>query len=117
MAEESAPTTRGLPPGVRWGLLLAGLAVAAWAMTRVVLLVSGVDAVVSAHDPHGYTAIFSLLLAPVLLLAVALLVAGLLRGGRLRVGPGIALALFAAAVGVAIVAAAVIDQRGRAAAR
>lgn len=127
MADESAPAARVLPTGVRRGLLLAGLAVAAWAVTRVALLVSGVGDVVSDDDPHGYAAIFSLVLVPVLVSAVALLVAGLRRGGPLRIGPGVALilsaplasplALLTAAVGVAIVAAAVIDQRGRAAGR
>ena len=127
MADNSAPTTRGLSPGVRRALLVAALVVAAWAATRVVLLLSGADGVVSDNDPHGYTAIFSLLLTPLLVLAVALLATNLRRGGPLRIAPGVALtlsaplaspvALVAVALGVAIIVAAVVDQRAQAATR
>ncbi|MEU7526691.1 hypothetical protein AB0A74_13235 [Saccharothrix sp. NPDC042600] len=110
-----------LSPGVRRGLLLAGLGVAAWAVVRVVLLVAGVDGVVADDDPHGYGAIFSLFLTPVLALAVGLLVGALRRGGPLRAGAGVAVAvaaplaspvaLVAVAVGVAIVVAALVERR------
>jgi hypothetical protein len=75
------------------------------------------DLVVAEDDRHGYTAIFSLVLLPVLVLAVATLVAdttGLWRQrGRspdrsCHVGPGIALALSAPLTGRLILAAVVI---------
>ncbi|MFI7673464.1 hypothetical protein [Actinophytocola sp. NPDC049390] len=127
MADESAPAVRALPMAARRGLLLAGLAVAGWSVTRVVRLVSGDDSVVADDDPHGYVAIFSLVLTPVLALAVVTLVTAtvdLWRRGRSRhLAPGVALALSAPlasplalaalAVGAAIVAAAVVDRRTR----
>ncbi|MFC4857650.1 hypothetical protein [Actinophytocola glycyrrhizae] len=112
---------------IRRGLLLAGLAVTCWSVTRTVLLLSGHD-VVPDDDRHGYLAIFSLVLLPVLVVAVVTLVADTAelwrRGhspGRSRhVGPGVALALsaplaspvaaVAVVVGVAIVVAARTDR-------
>jgi hypothetical protein len=105
----------------RTGPLLAGLVVAGWAVVRTTLLLTGNDAVVSADDPHGYIAIFSLALIPVLVLAVGTLVAALLRrSGSVVAGVALVLsaplaspvALVAVAVGVAIVVTAVVDRRG-----
>ena len=111
---------------VRRGLLLAGLAVACWAVTRTVLLLSGNEDVLADDDVHGYAAIFSLVLTPVLALAVGTLLAGtiaLWRGRRTRhVAPGVTLvlsaplasplAIVAAVLGVAIVVAALLDRPG-----
>lgn len=101
---------------VRRGLLLAGLAVTGWAVTRLVLLLSGHDVVT---DPHGYVAIFSLVLVPLLALAIGTLVAAL-RHGRRTLVPGVALvlsaplasplALVAVAIGLGIVAVALVDR-------
>lgn len=121
--DESTPAARLLV--LRRGLLLAGLATAGWSVTRVVLLLSGSDQVVADADRHGYVAIFSLVLLPVLALAVGTLVSDSVDLWRRRrshhVGPGVALvlsaplagslALAAAAIGVAIVVAALIDRR------
>lgn len=105
----------------RTGPLLAGLVVAGWAVVRTTLLLTGDDSVVSDDDPHGYVAIFSLVLIPVLVLAVGTLVAALLRRST-SVVAGVALvlsaplaspvALVAVAVGVAVVGTAVLDRRG-----
>jgi len=115
---------------IRRGLLLAGLATAGWAAIRVVLLLSGNDDLVVADDDrHGYFAIFSLVLLPVLVLAVATLVADSTELWRQRgrspnrschVAPGVALALSApltgpltlaaVVIGVAIVVAALADR-------
>ena len=130
MADESTNTeVRSRLLMLRRGLLLAGLAAAGWSVTRVVLLFSGNDSVVADSDPHGYIAVFSLVLLPVLVIAVAALVAdtvdlwrrGHSPGRSRRVGAGVTLVLSAplagefalatAAVGVAIVVAAVIDRR------
>ncbi len=102
------------------GLRLAGLVVACWAVVRVVLLLSGNGDVVAADDPHGYTAIFSLVLVPVLALAVGTVLADLLAR-RTRIVTGVALvlsaplahpvALVAAAIGVAIIATAIVERR------
>jgi hypothetical protein len=116
---------RPLTVMARRGLLLAGLAVAVWAATRVVRLLAGDDSVVAADDRHGYAAIFSLVLVPVLAIAVVTLVtatAQLWRQGRShRIGPGVALALSAPlagplaiaalAIGAAIVATALFTRR------
>jgi hypothetical protein len=129
VADESAPAAPAVRSGIRWlrrGLLLAGLATAGWAVTRVVLLFSGNgDLVVADDDRHGYIAIFSLVLLPVLALAVATLIADTIelwrqRGRSYHVGPGVALAisapltsplaLAAVAIGVAIVVAALADR-------
>ncbi|MBB4912170.1 hypothetical protein [Actinophytocola algeriensis] len=106
---------------VRRGLLLAGLAVAGWAVIRATLLLSGNDDVVADDDPHGYVAIFSLVLIPVLLLAVGTLLACVIAPRSHRIVPGVALvlsaplasplALVAAAIGVAILVDAVVDRR------
>lgn len=114
---------------VRRVLVLAGLAAATWSVTRVVRLLAGDDSVVPDGDPHGYGTIFSLVLLPVLVLAVATLVADtaeLLRRGHspgrsCHVGPGVTLVLcaplageltlVAAAIGVAVVVAALVDRR------
>ncbi len=65
---------------IAYGLRLAGLVVAGWAVVRVVALLSGNDDVVAADDPHGYVAIFSLVvLIPVLALTVGTLLADLRR--------------------------------------
>lgn len=108
---------------VAWrGLPLAGLAVAVWSVSRVVRLLSGDDSVVADDDRHGYAAIFSLVLVPVLALAVVTLVTALLRRDRLhRIGPGVSLALSAPlagqfaiaalAVGAAIVVTAIVTGR------
>ncbi|MGC7098402.1 hypothetical protein ACPZ19_27335 [Amycolatopsis lurida] len=109
---------------LRRGLLLAGFATAGWSVTRAVLLLSGNDAVVAEDDRHGYVAIFSLMLLPVLAAAVVTLVtatAGVWRDGRWRIGPGVALVLsaplagpvglVAAVTGVAIIAVALVDRR------
>ena len=128
MADEHtrAPAARRLPVVVaRRGLLLTGLAVAGWSVTRVVRLLGGDDSVVADDDPHGYAALFSLFLTPVLVLAVVTLVTTAVelwrRGRSHRVAPGVALALSAplagplaigaVAVGVAVVATAVLDRR------
>lgn len=116
--------------GPRRGLLLAGFAVAGWAVTRAVLLLSGNESVVAENDRHGYVAIFSLVLLPVLVAAVVTLVlaAGeVWRHGRWTIGPGVALALSAPlaspialvafGLGVAIVVVALVDRRQRALAR
>lgn len=102
------------------GLRVAGLVVAGWAVVRVVLLLSGDDDVVAADDRHGYVAIFSLVLIPVLALAVGTLLTDLLAR-RTRIGPGVALvlsaplaqpvALVAVAVGVAIIVVEVLERR------
>jgi hypothetical protein len=101
-------------------LLIAGLAVTGWAVVRTTLLLSGDDSVVSDDDPHGYVAIFSLVLIPVLALAVGTLVAGLRRrSGRVVAGVALVLsaplasplALVALVVGVAIVVTAVVDRQ------
>jgi hypothetical protein len=103
-------------------LLLCGLAVAGWAVVRVVLLLTGSDV---ADDPHGYATVFSLVLTPVLGLAVWALVsetAALWRGHHhRRFASGVALALSAplagshavagVVLGVAIVGAARLDVR------
>jgi len=113
---------RPLAVVARRGLLLAGLAVAVWSATRVARLVSGDDSVVAADDPHGYAAVFSLVLVPVLAVAVVTLVAQLCRRGRTRgIAPGVALALSAPlagplaiaalAIGAVIVATAIIGRR------
>jgi hypothetical protein len=116
----------GALPVVRRGLLLAGLAVAGWAVTRTILLLSGNEDVVSDDDVHGYLAIFSLVAAPVLALAFGTLLADtvtLWRGRRTRhVAPGVTLvlsaplasplAIVAAVVGVAIVVTALLDRPG-----
>ncbi|MGB3438839.1 MAG: hypothetical protein WBA97_08825 [Actinophytocola sp.] len=114
---------------LRRGLLLAGLAIAGWSTTRVALLLSGSDLAVADGDRHGYVAIFSLVLLPVLVLAVATLVTDAVElwrrghspGRSHHVVPGVALVLSAplagslvlaaAAVGVTIVVAALIDRR------
>ena len=114
---------------LRRGLLLAGLATVAWSVTRVVRLLAGDDSVVPDSDPHGYATIMSMVLLPVLVIAAAMLVADtveLLRRGHApsrscHVGPGVALVLCAplagqftlvpAAIGVALIVAAVIDRR------
>ncbi len=127
MADESTPAPALRPlPVVAWrGLLVAGLAVACWSVTRVVRLLAGDDSVVGEDDPHGYVAIFSLVLLPVLALAAGSLVAAAVdvwRHGRSqRVAPGVTLALsaplagplavVALVVGAAVVAAAVVDRR------
>jgi hypothetical protein len=136
VADESAPTAPAVRSGILWlrrGLLLAGLATAGWAVTRAVLLLSGNgDRVVADDDRHGYVAIFSLVLLPVLALAVATLIVDTAelwrRRGRSRdrsshVGPGVALAISAplasplaiaaVVIGVAIVAAALVDRHQR----
>jgi len=105
---------------IAYGLRLAGLVVAGWAVGRVVVLLSGNDDVVAADDPHGYVAIFSLVLIPVLALAVGTLLADLLAH-RTRIVSGVALvlsaplaspvALVAAAIGLAIIATAVVERR------
>lgn len=108
---------------VAWrGLLLAGLAVAVWSVSRVVRLLSGDDSVVADDDRHGYAAIFSLVLVPVLALAVVTLVTALLRRDRPhRIAPGVSLALSAPlagqlaiaalAIGAAIVVTAIVTRR------
>jgi hypothetical protein len=105
---------------------VAGLAAVAWSAVRVVLLLAGSDDVVADDDPHGYAAIFSLFLLPVLILAAALLVrdaTDVWRPDRPhhRVGGGVALTVSAplagplaipvAVLGVAITVAAVIHKR------
>lgn len=124
MADESTRVPRAV---VAWrGLLLAGLAIAVWSVTRVVRLLSGDDSVVADDDPHGYTAIFSLVLIPVLAMAVTMLATAtsqLWRRNRPHgVAPGVTLALSAPlagqlaiaalAIGAAIVATALITRRG-----
>lgn len=121
MADES---TRVPLAVVAWrGLLLAGLAIAVWSATRVGRLISGDDSVVADDDPHGYVAIFSLVLVPVLVVAVVTLVTALWRRDRPdRIAPGVTLALSAPlagqlaiaalAIGAAIVATALITRRG-----
>lgn len=127
MADEStrAPAVRQLPVVAWRGLVLAGLAVAGWAVTRVVRLLSGDDSAVADDDPHGYVAIFSLVLIPALVLAVVTLVEAAVdlwrRGRTRRIAPGVALALSAPlaspvaiaalVVGAAIVAAAILGRR------
>lgn len=110
---------------VRRGLLLAGLVVVAWSVSRVVRLFAGDESVVPDNDPHGYVTIMSLVLLPVLVFAAATLVADtveLFRRGRSRhLGPGVALilsaplagrfALVAASLGVAVIVAALVDRR------
>ncbi|MFI6025856.1 hypothetical protein [Amycolatopsis magusensis] len=124
MASRSRPVrARLLWP--RRGLVLAGLLTAAWAVTRVVLQLSGhEDLVVAESDRHGYMAVFSLVLVPFLLVAVVTLVADtveLWRHGRSRrVGSGVALllsaplagglALVAAVLGVALIATALVAR-------
>jgi hypothetical protein len=98
---------------LRRGLLLAGLAVAGWAATRSVLLLSGNEDVVSDDDYHGYFAIFSLVLLPVLVLAIATLLTDTIRLRRpadrsWRVVPGVALALSSPLAGSLALAAIVI---------
>lgn len=119
------PTARSRLLWFRRGLLIAGLAVAAWSVVRVALLLGGVEEVVADDDAHGYASIFSLVLLPVLVVAVWTLVADTVelwrRGRSHRVGPGVALVLSAplaggfapaaAVIGVAIVATAVLDRR------
>ncbi|MBN6041091.1 hypothetical protein [Amycolatopsis sp. 195334CR] len=115
---------------LRRGLLLAGFVVTGWAATRVALLLSGNEAVVAEDDRHGYVAIFSLVLMPVLAAAlVALVIAAgeVWRHGRWPIGPGVALALssplaspvalVAFALGVVIIVVALVDRRQRALAR
>ena len=116
---------RPLPVTARRGLVLAGLAVAVWSVARVVRLLAGDDSVVSDDDPHGYLAIVSLVLAPVLGLAVVTLAAATVdlwrRGSSQRIAPGVALALSAPlasplaiaalVVGAAVAAAAFADRR------
>ncbi len=111
---------------VRRGLLLAGLGVAGWAVTRTALLLSGDEDVLADDDVHGYLAIFSLALIPVLVLAAGTLVAdtiALWRGRRSRhVAPGVTLvlsaplagplAIVAVVLGAAIVVAALLDRPG-----
>ena len=111
---------------VRRALVVAGLAAVAWSAGRVVLLLAGSNDVVADGDPHGYAAIFSLFLLPVLLLAAALLVRDALdvwrpRGSHHHVGGGVALTVSAplagplaipvAVLGVAIAAAAIVHKR------
>jgi hypothetical protein len=114
---------------VRRALAVAGLVAVAWSAGRVVLQLAGSDAVVADDDPHGYAAIFSLFLLPVLILAAALLVRDALdvwHPGRSphrrhRVGGGVALtvsaplagslALPVAVLGVAIVVAVIVHKR------
>jgi cytochrome bd-type quinol oxidase subunit 2 len=110
---------------VRRALLVAGLAAVTWSAGRVVLLLAGSDDVVADDDPHGYAAIFSLFLLPVLILAAALLVRDALdvwRPSRShRVGGGVALTVSAplagplaipvAVLGVAIAVAAIVHKR------
>jgi hypothetical protein len=132
VADESAPAGTAAAKRspillIRRGLLLIALAIAAWSMTRAALLLSGNDQVVADSDPHGYFAIFSLVLLPVLAVAVATVVsdtAELWRRGRsgrsCHVSPGLTLALsaplagpFALAaviIGVAVVVAALADR-------
>jgi hypothetical protein len=112
---------------LRRGLVLAGLLAVGWAVARVGALWAGADWVVGDDDPHGYFAIFSLLLLPFLAAAAVLLAVdarGLWRSGRGgRVGSGVALALSApladplaipvAGVGVAIVVVALAGKRDR----
>jgi hypothetical protein len=112
---------------LRRGLVLAGLLAVGWAVARVGALWAGADWVVGDDDPHGYFAIFSLLLLPFLAVAAVLLavdVRELWRSGRGgRIGSGVALALSAplagplaipaAAVGVAIVVVAAADGAQR----
>ena len=111
---------RPLAVVARRGLLLAGLAVAAWSVSRVARLLAGDDSVVADSDPHGYAAIFSLVLIPVLAIAVVTLVARLRRRAH-GIAPGVALALSAPlagplalaalAIGAAIIAMALLDKR------
>ncbi|GAB1510113.1 hypothetical protein [Actinophytocola sp. KF-1] len=122
---ESTPAVRPLAVAARRALFLAGLAVAVWSVVRVVRLVAGDDSAVADDDRHGYAAIFSLVLTPVLAVAVVTLVtatAELWRSGRSqRIAPGVALALSAplaspvaiaaVAVGAAILTAAIVDRR------
>ncbi len=114
---------------IRRGLLLAGLATVTWSTVRVVRLLGGDDSVVPDSDPHGYVTITSMVLLPVLVLAVVTLVADtaeLLRRGHApsrscHIGPGVALVLCAplagqfalvhAAIGVAVIVAALVDRR------
>jgi len=111
---------------LRRGLLLAGLAVAGWAATRTVLLLTGNDDVVADDDRHGYLAIFSLVLLPVLAIAIVTLVTDTIElwrsiGRSYHVAPGVALTfsaplaspltILAAVLGVAIVVAALAGRR------
>jgi hypothetical protein len=113
---------------VRRGLLLAGLVAVTWSATRVVRLLAGDESVVPDSDPHGYATITSLVLLPVLVFAAATLVVDLFRRGHSpHLGPGVALvlsaplaggfALVAASLGVAVIAATLIDRRHASAAR
>jgi hypothetical protein len=108
-------------------LVIAGLAAVGWSVVRVGALWAGADWVVGDDDPHGYLAIFSLLLLPFLAAAAVLLALdarALWRAGRGGgVASGVTLALSAplagilampvAAVGVAIVVAALAGKRLR----
>jgi hypothetical protein len=112
---------------LRRGLVVAGLLAVGWAVVRVGALWAGADWVVGDDDPHGYAAIFSLLLLPLLAAAAVLLTMDARdlwrsrHGGR--VWSGVALALSAplaaplaipvAAVGVAIVVTALAGKRFR----
>ncbi|AXB41702.1 hypothetical protein [Amycolatopsis albispora] len=109
---------------LRRGLLVAGLALTAWSVLRVVLLLSGNEAVISDDDRHGYLAIFSLVLLPVLAAAAVTLVTAtreVWRHGRWRIGPGVALvlsaplasplALASVLVGVTILVVVALDRR------
>jgi hypothetical protein len=115
MADKSARAV------VAWrGLLLAGLAIAAWSVTRVVRLLTGDDSVVADDDVHGYAAIFSLVLIPVLAVAVVSIVTAFRRRGRIAPGVTLALsaplagplAIAALAIGAALVATALLTVRG-----
>lgn len=119
----------GAPARTRWprlALVLMGLAVAVWSAVRVarVLVDSGFDP--GDSDPHGYLAIFSLVLVPFLVAALVTLVRDAARlwrstGPTRRVGAGVALVLssplagqftlVAVAVGVALVAVNLMDRR------
>ena len=108
-------------PTARRGLLLAGLAVAAWSTVRVGRLLAGDDSVVADDDPHGYAAIFSLVLVPVLVVAVVSLVTAIVRDRVHGVAPGVTLALSAPlagplaiaalTIGTAIIASALLGKR------
>lgn len=119
----------GAPARTLWlrqTLVLMGLAVAVWSAVRVarVLFDSGFDP--GDSDPHGYLAIFSLVLIPFLVAALVALIRDAARLWRStaptrRVGAGVALVLSAPlagqftlvafAVGGALVAVNIVDRR------
>lgn len=74
---------------LRLALVLAGGAVVVWSAVRVVRLLAGFDLV--DGDPHGYAAIFSLVLVPFLVAAGVWLVRDAMGPGPVRVGTGVLL--------------------------